>query len=163
MKNEVNFIDDALASYDFSENNIAIIQSKYHAEITDELLRGAIEVLKYYNVGSIVLLETAGAFELIYGCEKALMMLDDEEIVDGLIVLGCVIKGDTDHDVYINQAVTNSIAQSVLDNSLPIGLGLLTVNTIEQAKERAGGSYGNKGKEAALAMLHSLASEFKTL
>ena len=146
-----------LADYDFSEISIAIVQSKYHNDITDALYQGAVDVLKFYKVGEIFHRTTAGAFELIYAATD--LVYDDELMLDGIITLGCVIKGDTDHDQYINQAVTEAVAKLTLESFSPISLGLLTVNTKEQAQERAGGVHGNKGKEAALALLHCIAAE----
>jgi 6,7-dimethyl-8-ribityllumazine synthase len=150
-------LHNELADYDFSETSIAIIQSKYHNDITDELYQGALDVLKYYKIGQIYHRTTAGAFELIYATTD--LVYDDELMLDGIICLGCVIKGDTDHDKYINQTVTDSLAKLTMDSFSPISLGLLTVNTREQALARAGGIHGNKGKEAALALLHCLAAE----
>lgn len=150
-------IHSELSDYDFSECAIAIIQSKYHDDITDILYQGALDVLRYYKVGEIYHKTTAGAFELIYASSD--LIYDDELMIDGLITLGCVIKGDTDHDKFINQAVTDSIAKLTIESFTPISLGLLTVNSKQQALERSGGVEGNKGKEAALALLHSIASE----
>lgn len=158
MKSNLDF-HKVLSEFDFSQTTIAIVQSKYHSHITDTLYQGALEVLKFYNVGTIYKQETAGAFELINIATE--LSYDDELMIDGIITLGCVIKGDTEHDVYINQAVTDSIARLVTDAFMPISLGLLTVNTEAQAIDRAGGQHGNKGKEAALALLHSIASEIE--
>lgn len=150
-------IHSELSDYDFSDCSIAIVQSKYHNDITDLLYQGALDVLKYYKVGEIYHRTAAGAFELIFGATD--LVYDEELMLEGVITLGCVIKGDTDHDKYINQAVTDAIAKLTIDSFTPVSLGLLTVNTLEQAKERAGGIHGNKGKEAALALLHCIASE----
>lgn len=150
-------IHSELSDFDFSECSIAIVQSKYHDEITDILYQGVLDVLRFYKVGKIFHRTTAGAFELIYATTD--VIYDDDLALDGVITLGCVIKGDTEHDRYINQTVTDSIAKLTLDSFTPISLGLLTVNTREQAMDRAGGVHGNKGKEAALALLHCLAAE----
>jgi 6,7-dimethyl-8-ribityllumazine synthase len=68
---------------------------------------------------------------------------------DAVICLGCVIKGETNHDEYISQAVANGILQLSLMSSVPVVFGVLTPNSQEQAEARAGGSLGNKGVEAA--------------
>ena len=73
--------------------------------------------------------------------------------LDGVICLGCVIKGDTSHDEYINQAVANGLTQLSLVSGKPAIFGLLTVNTLEQAQERSGGIHGNKGTEAAVTIV----------
>lgn len=150
-------IHSELSDYDFSECSIAIVQSKYHNDITDVLYQGAIDVLKFYKVGEIFHRTAAGAFELIYATSD--LVYDEELMLEGVITLGCVIKGDTDHDKFINQAVTDAIAKLTVDSFTPISLGLLTVNSREQAVDRAGGIHGNKGKEAALALLHCIAAE----
>lgn len=150
-------IHSEIADYDFSDSTIAIIQSKYHHDITDALYQGALDVLKYYKVGEIYHKTTAGAFELIYATSD--LAFDDEILYDGIITLGCVIKGETEHDQYINGTVTDMIGKITIDTFIPISLGLLTVNTKEQAIDRTGGKLGNKGKEAALALLHSIASQ----
>jgi len=67
---------------------------------------------------------------------------------DAVIVLGCVIKGDTDHDIYINQAVSQGIMNLGIELDMPFIFGLLTTNDHQQAIDRAGGKYGNKGTNA---------------
>lgn len=150
-------IHSELSDYDFSECSVAIVQSKYHNDITDALYQGAVDVLKFYKVGEIFHRTAAGAFELIYATSD--LVYDEELMLEGVVTLGCVIKGDTDHDKFINQAVTDAIAKLTVDSFSPISLGLLTVNSKEQALDRAGGIHGNKGKEAALALLHCIAAE----
>jgi 6,7-dimethyl-8-ribityllumazine synthase len=125
-------------------------------------LKGAIETLTQNKVKRqhISVLHVPGAFELIAGTNK---MLEYYENYSGFIVLGCVIKGETDHDQYINQAVVNSVSSMIMSTNIPIGLGLLTVNSMEQAIDRSGGKYGNKGSESALAVLAVLSNEITNL
>ncbi len=145
-------------TYYQSENNadykLGIVVSDYYSEITHKLLEASIQILTKYGVkaSNIDVLHMPGAFELIYGVGS---LLGDPDY-DGLIALGCVIKGDTDHDKYINQAVANSIANLTLEYNIPISFGLLTTNTLKQAEDRSGGELGNKGEEAALALLCAL-------
>ncbi len=75
---------------------------------------------------------------------------------DAVAVLGCIIKGETEHDRFIAQAICESIADLSAHSGVPIGLGVLTVNTAEQALARAGGEQGNKGAEALAAALETL-------
>jgi len=94
-----------------------------------------------------------GAFELPLGAR----IIMGQEKIDAAICLGCVIKGETDHDIYINNAVASGIMTLGLTSKKPIIFGLLTPNTKQQALDRAGGKYGNKGVEAAqtaMAMVH---------
>ena len=74
----------------------------------------------------------------------------------GIITLGCVIKGETTHDEHINRAVSLSLMEMGIESRLPIAFGLLTCNTLEQAINRSGGTVGNKGHEAAEAVLELL-------
>lgn len=76
--------------------------------------------------------------------------------VRGVLALGCIIKGETDHDRYIAQAVAEGLVNLTLLTGVPAAFGVLTVNTIEQAKERSGGALGNKGAEAMDALLDTI-------
>ena len=76
---------------------------------------------------------------------------------NGVICLGCVIKGDTDHDKYINMSVANALQQLTLQHKKPFLFGVLTPNTYQQAVDRAGGIHGNKGVEVAAAALKIVA------
>jgi 6,7-dimethyl-8-ribityllumazine synthase len=140
-------------NFDFSKSKIAIVQSSYHSDITEELKNGALHVLHQHKIKEIFHIEMPGAYELVFGCNKAFELIDK---LDGVIALGCVIKGDTDHDVYINHAVAHGLIDLENKFRVPIGFGLLTTNNHQQALDRAGGIHGNKGAETALAVLHSL-------
>jgi 6,7-dimethyl-8-ribityllumazine synthase len=141
---------------------IGIVVSDYYNDITSKLLTGAIDTLTQNKVKrqNISILHVPGSFELIAGANK---MLEYYENYNGFVVLGCVIKGETDHDQFINQAIINAMSSMMMTTNIPIGLGLLTVNTMEQALDRSGGQYGNKGSEAALAVLAVLTNEIKNL
>ena len=147
-------------SYDFSKKKIAIVCSTYHGNITDVLLNGAKEVLKINGVGEVYQFLVPGGYELLYGSIKCIR---DLENLDGIITLGCVIKGDTEHDVYINQAVAEGLADIQMNSQIPIGFGLLTVNNLQQALDRSGGKLGNKGEEVAMAVLQCLAERVERL
>lgn len=136
---------------------VGIVVSTYHHKITDKLKDAAISSLLQNGIAAnkIHVLEVPGAYELIYGADKLATTLK----ADGIIALGCVIKGDTDHDVYINQAVAQGLMQLTLREHKPFAFGLLTTNTEKQAKERAGGKHGNKGEEAAMALIGSLIAQ----
>ena len=79
----------------------------------------------------------------------------------GAITLGCVIKGETTHDEHINRAVSDTLMEQSVRSGRPVGFGLLTCNTVEQAIQRSGGTVGNKGHEAADAMLEMLRLQTK--
>jgi len=130
---------------DFS---FAVIVSDWNEDITYSLRDACVQSLKDNGAKeeNILIHHVPGAFELPMGAR--LIMGQDK--VDAAICLGCVIKGETDHDIYINQAVANGIMNLGLSSKKPVIFGLLTPNTKEQALDRAGGAYGNKGVEAAV-------------
>ena len=130
---------------------IGISYSEYHEEITFALLKGCILTLKEHGVQEedIYIHVVPGTFELPYAAQKLIR----EEKLDAVICIGCVIKGETDHDQYINTAVTNAIMELNLKHDLPVIFGVLTPNTKQQAMDRCGGKHGNKGVEAAVSAL----------
>ncbi|NNF23168.1 MAG: 6,7-dimethyl-8-ribityllumazine synthase [Saprospiraceae bacterium] len=127
---------------------IGIAVSEWNDSITSALINGARETLMKLDVAEedIFIIHTPGAFELPVAAKTLLKFKSP----DAVICLGCVIKGDTSHDKYINQAVANGITQLSLVSGKPVIFGLLTVNSMDQALERAGGKHGNKGTEAAV-------------
>ena len=138
---------------------IAIVVSRYTDSITGKLLDGALETLRSAGVDEerIVVVEVPGAWELPL---PALNMAISDAI-DGVIVLGAVIKGETTHDQHINRAVTTALMNAQIDSDTPIALGLLTCNSVEQAIQRSGGNMGNKGVEAAQALLEMVRISMK--
>jgi 6,7-dimethyl-8-ribityllumazine synthase len=128
-----------------------LVVSEYNADITIKLMEGCIETLFYHGVREkdIHVLYVPGAFELTYGAK----IMASKKKLDAVICLGCVIKGETDHDKYINNAVATGITNLSLQINKPVIFGLLTPNTQKQAIERAGGKHGNKGIEAAIAAI----------
>ena len=130
---------------------IVVIVSEWNESITSELLNGAVTELKRNSVAdkNIVVETVPGCFELPFAANIAIA----KRKPDAVICLGCVIKGETPHFYYVCQAATQGILQVGLNTKVPVIFGVLTVNTLEQAKERAGGKYGNKGVEAAASAL----------
>jgi len=130
---------------------VAIVVSRYHHTITSKLLEGA--TAAYIARGGakdeVFVYEAPGAFELPTIAAEAAMSNGYGVVV----VLGCIVKGETSHDQHLASAVTNAIAQIGVDTGCPVGFGVLTVDTIEQAEARAGGAHGNKGEEAMTAAL----------
>ena len=144
---------------------IAIVVSRFNKSITDGLLKGALAKLRENLVSEdqIVVVRVPGAFELPTLAER---LAWDEEVA-AVICLGCVIKGETPHDEYINAAVSQQLARIGAEYGLPVVFGLLTCNTIEQALARSGAQEvgkdkslgeqpGNKGAEAAEVALEML-------
>jgi 6,7-dimethyl-8-ribityllumazine synthase len=139
---------------DGSRLSIGIVVSSFNTDITEPMLEGARATLKEWGVKdeNVTVLRVPGSFELPYGCLK----LIKEQKPDGIIAIGCVIKGDTEHDRYIATATADGLMRLTLDHFVPISFGVITTNTLEQAQIRSTGKT-NKGKEAALAVLELLA------
>ena len=133
---------------DASEMRFGVVVTEWNNDITDKLLDGTLEELSAQGVPlkNVTVKRVPGSFELVYAAAQ----LAKFGHVNGIIILGCVIKGDTPHFDYICQGVTEGIARINAQGDIPVIFGLLTVLTHEQAEERAGGRLGNKGKEFAL-------------
>jgi 6,7-dimethyl-8-ribityllumazine synthase len=133
---------------DASNMNFGIVVSEWNPEITGALLNGAVKTLEKHGAlpENIHVKTVPGSFELIYGAHQ--MTLNDG--YDAIIILGCVIRGETPHFDYICQGVTYGIARLNAKSDIPVIFGLLTTNDMQQAKDRAGGCLGNKGDECAI-------------
>jgi 6,7-dimethyl-8-ribityllumazine synthase len=138
----------------FVSKKVGIVVSRYNNHITDKLAEGAIRTLKAagFPDSSLIMIRVPGAWELAFGSQRALANRD----FIGVVALGAVIRGETTHDQHINRSVSMALMQLSLDYNKPVGFGLLTVNNLEQAIQRSGGNVGNKGEEAAEAMLECL-------
>ena len=136
---------------------IGIAVAQWNKEITDALLQGAKNTLLKHNVkeDNIVTISVPGTFELTLGAQNLLEYTD----VDAVIVLGCVIQGDTRHFDFICNSVTQGVTELNVKYNQPVIFGVLTVNTLEQAQERCGGKLGNKGDEAAVTAIQMVAMQ----
>ena len=132
---------------------IGVVTALWNSEITGELKAGELRTLKDagMSVNNIKVWDVPGSYELIYGANK---LANDG--FDAVICLGVVIQGETRHFDFICDAVANGIANATIKHNIPIAFGLLTTDTNEQAKERAGGKHGHKGEEAAWTILKLL-------
>jgi 6,7-dimethyl-8-ribityllumazine synthase len=128
-----------------------VIVSEWNNEITQKLLTAAVDELHKNEVSAknIIVETVPGCFELPFAAQMAALNYNP----DAVICLGCVIKGETPHFDYVCQAVTYGIINVSLSAKIPVIFGVLTVNMLEQAVERSGGKYGNKGIEAVHAAL----------
>jgi 6,7-dimethyl-8-ribityllumazine synthase len=137
---------------------IAIILSRYNESVTTNLRDGAARA--YLAAGGqqadLAIIEAAGAFEIPILVQEAAIA----QVFRGVVALGCIIRGETDHDRYLADAVTKALLDISLETGVPVGLGVLTVNTVEQAVARSGGpegtGSGNKGEEAMEAVLATI-------
>lgn len=142
-----------LSTYD--EHNIpdaagmqfGVVVADWNREITHALYEGCLETLRKHGAqdDKIETVQVPGTFEL----PAAARMLAGRGKLDAVICLGCVIEGETKHNEYINQAVSQGLINLSIATGKPYIFGVLTPNTLEQAKARAGGEHGNKGVEAA--------------
>lgn len=148
---------------DYDEKNVpdasaltfGIVVSDWNKDITHTLYEGCFDSLIKHGAqaDNIHTMQVPGTFELPAGAR----ILAGSKKVDAVICLGCVIKGETDHDIYINTSVAQGLVNLSIASGKPYIFGVLTPNTHEQAKERAGGKYGNKGVEAAITAIRMAA------
>ena len=131
-----------------STRKFAIVVAEWNEEITEALYQAAFDSLVSHGVkkGNIIRKNVPGTFELTLGS----LLMAERKKIDAVISLGCVIQGDTPHFDYICQAVAYGITEVNIKTKKPVIFGVLTTLTRQQALERAGGKYGNKGEEAAL-------------
>lgn len=134
---------------------VAVVRSVYEGEITRALVDGARAAWSEAGGADdgLVLVDAPGSFEL----PQIAMALAESEGFDGVVALGCLIKGETRHDEYIASAVADGLMRVALDTGVPVAFGVLTTNTRGQAVDRSGGARGNKGAEAMLACLATMA------
>lgn len=137
-----------------TKKRIAVVVAEWNEEITGALYEGAVHSLIANGIKkeNIIRKNVPGTFELSLGAQ---WMADDKKI-DAVICLGCVIQGETPHFDYICQAVAYGITEVNLKSKKPVIFGVLTTLNKQQAIDRAGGKYGNKGEEAALTALAML-------
>jgi len=142
------------SKFNFSKYKIGITVAEWNPEVTQALLKGAIERLVKEGIykKNIIELPVPGSFELSIGSQ----FLAERSEVDAVIALGCVIQGETPHFDYICQAVAKGITDVNLKYNKPIIFGVLTTLNQRQALDRSGGIHGNKGDEAAITALKML-------
>ena len=133
---------------DASEMKFGIVVSEWNTEITEALYKGAFETLKKHGAKEENILKkyVPGSFELTLGAQ----LVAENTDVDAIIILGCVIQGETKHFDFICNGVTQGITDLNIKYQKPFIFGLLTPNNQQQALDRAGGRHGNKGDEAAI-------------
>jgi 6,7-dimethyl-8-ribityllumazine synthase len=132
----------------------AIVATRFNDFIVDRLVGGAVDYLTRHGgcVNDITIIRVPGAFEMPVVCRK----IAKSGNYDAIIALGAVIRGATPHFEYVSSEATKGIAHVTLETGVPIGFGLLTTDNLEQAVERAGSKAGNKGVEAASAVLETV-------
>ncbi|HDP25885.1 MAG TPA: 6,7-dimethyl-8-ribityllumazine synthase [Deltaproteobacteria bacterium] len=133
---------------------VAIVASRFNDFITSRLIEGALDALNRHQVlqDDITIYRVPGSFEI----PPVVKRLAGLGVCDGIIGLGAVIRGSTPHFDYVASEVSKGIAQVAIDAACPVIFGVLTTDTIEQAIERAGTKSGNKGFDAAMALLEMI-------
>ncbi len=134
------------------DQKFAIVVSRYNESITEKLREGAQATLQRHGVApdAIEVVRVPGAWELPLATQ---WLVNSRPYLAAVIAIGVVIKGETTHDQHINRFVTLALGQISLNSGIPVALGVLTCDTLQQAVDRAGGKLGNKGEEAAEAAL----------
>jgi 6,7-dimethyl-8-ribityllumazine synthase len=127
---------------------VAIVASRWNDFIVSRLIGGAVDALERLGASSdaITIIRVPGSFELPMAAKRAAM--SDE--YDAVVCLGVVIRGETSHNEYIAAEVIKGVANVSLETNLPITLGVVTADNLEQAIDRAGAKSGNKGFDAAM-------------
>jgi 6,7-dimethyl-8-ribityllumazine synthase len=138
-----------LAAVDAADLALAIAGTRWHAEITDSLVDRAVAAAKDSGVGDLLVVRVAGAVELPVVAQEL------SRHYDAVVCLGAVIRGGTPHFEYVCDAVTAGLTRVALDSGTPVGNGVLTCNTVQEARDRCGlpDSSEDKGWEAAVAAL----------
>ena len=128
-----------------------LVVGRWNSFVVEHLLEGALDTLRRHGVGDkqITIVRAPGAFEIPLVCRQ----LAEKGGYDAIIALGAVIRGGTPHFDYVAGECVKGMAHVSLSHGIPIAFGVLTVDTIEQAIERAGTKAGNKGGEAALSAI----------
>lgn len=131
---------------------IGIVVSEWNDDITSPLMNGAIEALRENGVKkkNIIVKNVPGTFELPLGCQ---FLLENDDDMDGVIAIGCVIQGETKHFDFVCQGATQGIMAVTMEYNTPVSFCVLTDNTKQQSIDRSGGKHGNKGIECAVSLL----------
>ncbi|HMB30818.1 MAG TPA: 6,7-dimethyl-8-ribityllumazine synthase [Desulfohalobiaceae bacterium] len=131
----------------------ALVASRFNDFVVDKLISGAIDYLIRHGADSdnLSLIRVPGSFDMPVVVKKTIL----QNKFDGFVCLGAVIRGATPHFDYVAAEVSKGLANMSIEHTVPIGFGILTTDTLEQAIERAGSKAGNKGADAAQAALET--------
>ena len=129
----------------------AVVASRFNSHVTEKLAEGAMDALVRHGAAAedVDLVWVPGVWELPFAARR----LAGTERYNALVVVGAVVRGDTPHFDYVAGEASRGLADASAEYDIPIGFGLLTTDTMEQAEARAGGEHGNKGWDAAVAAL----------
>jgi len=144
-------VREIVGNFDGSDVRVGIVSARFNSVVVDRLEQGAIDCLKRHGVRdeNITVVRVPGAFEI----PTAARLLLAHDRVDGVVGLGCVIRGETAHYDYVCEAAIGGLAAIGRETGAPVTVGVLTTENLEQAFHRAGGKVGHKGFESAQALL----------
>lgn len=146
-------IQEIQGSLNAAGRRFAIVASRFNSRVAELLVAGAVDCLRRHGADDITLVRVPGAWEIPQAAEELAAGAAGETRFDAIVALGVVIRGETPHFDYICSACSRGLASLSKRHRIPVGFGVLTCDTSQQAEERAGGKAGNKGWEAALAAL----------
>ncbi len=131
--------------------SFGIVASRFNGLVTRQLLDGALDCLQRHGASenSITVVYCPGSFEI----PQVALRMAEGKAFDGIICLGCIIRGETPHFDYIASEVTKGVAQVAMQTGVPVSFGVLTTENLAQALERAGAKAGNKGWDAAMSLI----------
>lgn len=133
---------------------ITIVAARFNDFIVESLIRGAVDCLRRHGVADagIEIVRVPGSYEMPLAVDRVAR----SRRADGIVALGAVIRGGTPHFDYVAGECVRGLSAASREHGVPVGFGVLTVDTVEQAIERAGTKAGNKGEEATLAVLEMI-------
>jgi 6,7-dimethyl-8-ribityllumazine synthase len=136
---------------DARDLRVTIVAARFNEFIVESLVRGAMHCLRQHGAveSDIELVRVPGAYEMPLAVDRVAA----SRRADGIVAIGAVIRGSTPHFDYVSGECMRGVAAAARQHGVPVGMGVLTTDSIEQAIERAGTKAGNKGEEAALAMI----------
>lgn len=151
----MNEIQETRGALNGAGRRFGIVASRFNSRLGDLLVAGAVDCLRRHGVApeGIHLASVPGAWEIPQALEELAVAGKMAGKIEGLVAIGVVIRGETPHFDYLCAQATRGIAAVAERHRIPVGYGLLTCDSSEQAAERCGGKAGNKGWEAALAAL----------
>ena len=136
------------------DRKLCIVASRFNGLVTQRLVEGALEAIAQHggDTDGVDVFWVPGSMEI----PIVLRAVATKKKYDGVIALGCIVRGDTPHFELVAQQVARNITRLQLEFGLPISFGIVTADSMDQALERAGGKRGNRGREAALFLLETL-------
>lgn len=143
---------------DMRDAGVVLVSTEWNDMIVNELVNGCERVLQEHGIHKIAKIKVPGAIELSFACRRYFENKEDTgQRPDAIIAFGCVIRGGTPHFDYVCRSVTDGITRLNLSLPVPVIFGVLTVDNMQQALERTGGTHGHKGEEAAITAIKMIA------